>query len=178
MTEIWKDIQGYEGYYHVSNLGEVRSLDRIDSAGARRKGKRVNLFCDKDGYLLANLSKNGIAKQHRVHRLVANEFIKNPLGFSEINHKDENKKNNCADNLEWCNTQYNINYGERNVKVSKALSGENAPMCKLTETDVLEIRARYKRRDKDNNSSILSKEYGVSQGQILRIVKNERWKQI
>ena len=126
MTEIWKDIQGYEGYYQVSNLGEVRSLDRIDSAGARRKGKRVNLFCDKDGYLLANL----------------------------------------------------INYGERNVKVSKALSGENAPMCKLTETDVLEIRARYKRRDKDNNSSILSKEYGVSQGQILRIVKNERWKQI
>ena len=58
MTEIWKDIQGYEGYYQVSNLGEVRSLDRIDSAGARRKGKRVNLFCDKDGYLLANLSKN------------------------------------------------------------------------------------------------------------------------
>lgn len=178
MEEIWKDIKYYEHYYQVSSLGKLRSLDRVDCNGNHRKGKPLKLFCDKDGYLIASLSKAGVAKHYKVHRIVAEAFIPNPNKLPQINHKDENKQNNRVDNLEWCTAQHNINYGGRNMKVSKALSGENAHTCKLTEADVLEIRARYKQRDKYNNANILAKEYGISHHQILRIAKYERWKQI
>ena len=113
MTEVWKDIEGYEGYYQVSNLGRVKGL----------KFKRMlKLCCDNYGYPIVVLSKGGIHRTRTVHRLVAESFIPNINKLPSINHKDENKLNNSVDNLEWCDTKYNCNYGTRNKKISKRVS--------------------------------------------------------
>lgn len=118
MEEIWLPIKGYEGLYEVSNLGNVRSLNY------KRSGKIGNIIknIDKKGYVFVTLYKNGKHKSHKVHRLVAEAFIPNWFNEPQINHKDENPKNNNVDNLEWCDCSYNINYGTRNYKVSSSLS--------------------------------------------------------
>ncbi len=117
MKEIWKDIEGYEGLYQVSNLGRVKSLNY------KRTGKEKILIYrkHKNGYIYIGLCKDGIVKSFRVHRLVAKTFISNPNNYEEVNHKDEDKSNNCVENLEWCNPKYNANYGNRNEKVRKKL---------------------------------------------------------
>ena len=112
--EIWKDIKGYEGYYQVSNLGKVRSLDRfINGNNCKRlkKGKILKPFVNNRGYELVILSLRQKTKHFQIHRLVAETFIPNPDNLPCVNHKDENPKNNKIDNLEWCTVKYNINYG-------------------------------------------------------------------
>ncbi len=103
MQEIWKDIIGYENLYKVSNLGRVKSLHN----GKERILKQA---FDGWGYLIVSLCKNGINKTPKVHRLVAEAFIPNPNKLSQINHIDEDKTNNCIDNLEWCTNKYNQRY--------------------------------------------------------------------
>lgn len=105
MAEIWRDVQGYEGLYEVSNLGNVRSLPR-----ATTRGKTITKNNSGRGYLQVVLYKNGKSKTHLVHRLVAQAFVPNPFNFSTVNHKDEQKNNNRFDNLEWCTIQYNLSY--------------------------------------------------------------------
>lgn len=111
--EEWRDIRGYEGYYQVSNLGRVRSLNRYvkanKSGGIRLlKGKIMKLTKikgrdDSDNrYVVVNLRREGEGKVHQVHRLVAEAFIPNPDNSPIPNHIDGNKDNNCVDNLEWC----------------------------------------------------------------------------
>lgn len=112
--ELWKDIVGYEGVYQVSNMGRVRSLP-VKSATKYFSGKVLTTFTDNLGYKAVNLSR----KTYKVHRLVANAFIENPNGYPQVNHKDENKANNCVDNLEWCTAKYNNNYGSRNQRISQ-----------------------------------------------------------
>lgn len=118
---IWKPIEDYEGLYEVSNFGNVRSLDRKVSGRwgiTNRKGKILNLVKDKDGYLIVTLCKKGKQKTHKIHRLVANAFLDNPYDYECINHKDENPTNNHFENLEFCTTKYNSNYGTRNERLS------------------------------------------------------------
>lgn len=119
--EIWKDIPDYDGLYQVSNLGRVRSLDRTvkSSYGAVQniKGKIIK-YKNSRGYACVSLSKNGIVKYMRVHRLVALVFIPNPHNYPQINHKDCNPYNNQSENLEWCTQKYNNNYGSHNIKLS------------------------------------------------------------
>lgn len=103
-NEIWKDIEGYEGLYQVSNKGRVKSFHsgegKIMKPGTHPLGyKSVTLFKDKKG------------KVAKVHRLVAQAFIPNPENLPVINHKDENPSNNNVENLEWCTQKYNLNYG-------------------------------------------------------------------
>ena len=113
-TEIWKDIEGYEGFYQVSNFGRVRSVDRWimrNGKPAFIKGKLLS-FHKRSGYYYAQFRINGDGKNHHeaVHRLVGRAFVP---GYSEkldINHKDNNRTNNHADNLEWCTRSYNIQY--------------------------------------------------------------------
>lgn len=107
-NEIWKDIIGYEGLYQVSNLGRVKSLPKFFQ-GERILKSRL----DKYGYPYLGLVKDKIKKSYKVHRLVAAAFIKNPLNYPSINHKDENKENNNSINLEWCTVDYNNKYGSR-----------------------------------------------------------------
>lgn len=127
MTEEWRDIQGYEGLYQVSNLGRVKSLAREMSEShkgtpyTRHYPERIlSEGNDGAGYKLCWLSKNGKGKSIRVHRLVALAFIPNPNNLRYVNHRDENKANNNVENLEWCTPVYNANYGtaiERRVNV-------------------------------------------------------------
>lgn len=125
MVEIWKDIDGYIGIYQVSNMGNVRSLQREEFKCAQgyrvRKGVELKPSQDQKGYLMVNLYKNGKGRSRRVHRLVAEAFIDNPMHLSEINHIDENKKNNVVSNLEWCTSSYNKMYGNGNASRSKTL---------------------------------------------------------
>ena len=115
--EIWADIPGYEGYYQVSNKGRVKSLPRwihysdgrvyfYDSVVLKQKH-------DHGGYCMVELTINSNLATHKVHRLVANAFIPNPNNLPQVNHKDENKDNNAVENLEWCDQDYNNNYGTR-----------------------------------------------------------------
>lgn len=132
MTEEWKDIQGYEGKYEVSNLGRVRSLDhmmhRFDSRMGIEisyivKGRILRQARSIDGYPIINLNTGGrgTGHTHRIHALVARAFIPNPGNLPEVNHKDEDKTNNRADNLEWCTGLYNIRYGTGIERRTKAL---------------------------------------------------------
>ena len=107
-----KDIIGYEGLYAVTSCGKVYSY---------KSKKFLKPHKKRDGYLQVGLCKGGEREFYRIHRLVAMAYIPNPEGFSQVNHKDENKENNALQNLEWCNGSYNINYGSRNERVSKAL---------------------------------------------------------
>ena len=113
--EYWKPVVGYEGHYQVSNFGRVKSI----KFGKERILKPKK---NKFGYLCINLYKNNIKKEYKVHRLVAEAFIDNPDNLPQVNHRDENKLNNNADNLEWCTHEYNINYGTRTERCSKKLS--------------------------------------------------------
>ena len=124
-SEVWKDVVGFEGYYKVSNKGNVRSVVRKDSIGRKRGGRKRKHFCREGGYPEINLYKDGLRKQKLIHRLVAEAFIPNPKSFLEVNHRDENKKNNCVENLEWCDARYNNNYGTRIERVSKKVRAIN-----------------------------------------------------
>lgn len=116
MEEIWKNIEGFEGLYQISNYGNVKSL----KYGKERILKPRK---DKDGYLRVGLYINGKGKDYTIHRLVALYFIlNNDLFKTQINHKDENKENNNVNNLEWCDAVYNTNYGNRNKKISKEVN--------------------------------------------------------
>lgn len=110
MEEIWKDIKGYEGKYQVSSLGRVKSLNY------RNKG--IEQILKLDNYLdYSYIALSG--KTFKVHKLVATHFIPNPDNLRYINHKDENKRNNSVDNLEWCTFNYNMNYGTRNKRIAE-----------------------------------------------------------
>ena len=108
--EIWKDITGYETYYQVSNLGRIRSL-RNNRHTLLKNPIIRKPYVDKKGYLYVNLRKDTIEKRYAVHRIVAQEFIPNPMNYPEVNHKDENPSNPNVKNLEWCTKVYNVNYG-------------------------------------------------------------------
>ena len=104
MEELFRDVAGYEGLYQVSNLGNVKSLNYLNTGQVRILKQRKHT----DGYLQINLWKEGKMKTHYVHRLVAQAFIENPDNLPEVNHIDENKQNNRVDNLEWCEHTYNM----------------------------------------------------------------------
>lgn len=122
--ERWRKVRDYEDLYVVSSCGRVRSLDRIMFNGGIWKGRIMSQSNDKDGYKQLKLCKEGIRKDFKVHRLVAKAFIPNPNNLPQVNHIDEVKSNNHADNLEWCTNEYNSNYGTRNKRISKAHLGK------------------------------------------------------
>lgn len=131
---IWKDIPGYEGYYQVSNTGEVRSLDRVvyksDGVFQKRYGRLLPHKENKDGYRIVRLSKDGVRKQFNVHSLVAKTFVSGYFEGAEVNHKDCGRTNNVPENLEWVthfdNIQYTISKG-RHVSQVADYTGDKNP---------------------------------------------------
>lgn len=129
--EVWKDIKGFEGLYQVSNLGNIKHLPYSQPYIGRwgnlviRKKKELMLkpapMKRSNGYLGVTLYKNGKRCTRSVHRLVAEAFVPNPNNLPQVNHKDENKLNNESVNLEWCTSQYNINYGTANHRRSRTM---------------------------------------------------------
>lgn len=125
MLEIYKPIKEFENLYEISNLGNVRSLDKIntfikkDGTVINRtiKGKLLKLTVSNNGYYKISLHKDSKVITKYVHRLVAEHFINNPNNYNIVNHKDENKLNNSVDNLEWCDYKYNNNYGTKKERL-------------------------------------------------------------
>lgn len=140
--EVWKDIEGYEGSYQVSNLGRVKSIK-----GSKRGRKSSHNGILSQSYIGAMrypavlLYGNGKQRTKSVHRLVAQAFIPNPMHFPIVNHIDENPQNNHVDNLEWCTQEYNCNHGRANKKRSisnyKHSPGYGKKVCALTESGEL-----------------------------------------
>jgi hypothetical protein len=138
MEEIWKDIEGYEGLYQVSNLGRVRSVSRMIQRDDKWIGKVITFYHKGrilrqaktvDGYSQINLWKEGGCHTHRVHRLVAKAFIPNPDNLETVNHKDENILNNRADNLEYLSVADNIRYG---TGIARRRLSKRKPVEQLT----------------------------------------------
>ena len=173
MDEIWKDIPGYEGIYQVSNNGKVKSMKRIRKGGGVLKEKMMTLYLDKDGYVKTSLYKNKKKNPMMVHRLVAFAFIDNPNMFPQINHKDENHSNNNVENLEWCDSKYNTNYGSR----SKKISGEKHGLHKLTNEEIKYIRNVYIPYHNEFSGAALARKFGVTQSAIQAVVNNKTWKE-
>ena len=111
MKEVWKDIKGYEGFYQISNFGNVRSLKKWSGI--------YKVYVDREKILKTTKFSNGYcfvslkSKKYTVHRLVAEAFLENPNNYPIINHKDGNKQNNKIDNLEWCTYKHNIKEAQR-----------------------------------------------------------------
>lgn len=118
--EMWKSLK-YNEKYLISSEGKIKSL---------YTNKLIKPFIMEKGYVEVSLWINNKRKTYRVHRLVAETFIPNPDKLPEINHKDENKQNNSVDNLEWCTSKYNHDYGSRNSKMKKKI-------CQLDKKDHL-----------------------------------------
>lgn len=144
MEEIWKDIKGYEGFYMVSNKGRVKSVDRKVITRNRWgeveknfKGKIISpTLCKKTGYYHVVLNNSDKGKTFKVHRLVAIAFLENKDNLPQVNHKDENKKNNCVDNLEWCTAKYNSNYG---TKAKRAAMVQSKRVAQMKNDETIEI---------------------------------------
>lgn len=115
MTEIWADVNGYEGLYQISNFGNVYSLPRQVKQGKHGKyraagGELLTATDNGNGYLIVSLRCNNRRKNHYVHRLVAEHFVPNITDGYCVNHKDYDTRNNRADNLEWCTQRENVRY--------------------------------------------------------------------
>ena len=127
---IRKPVIGYEGYYEVDNCGRVYALDRVIHVEDHRRsydkhlvGEIIKQHMHSNGYKIVSLTKDGKTKTVFVHRIVAMAFLANPDKLPCANHKDEDKTNNFAENLEWCTYQYNNAYGSKPKKHSKWMSG-------------------------------------------------------
>lgn len=121
--EIWKDIEGFDGLYQVSNHGNVRSLDRIcgkmPNGSARHvTGKMMTPADNGHGYLVIQLKREGKRWPRYVHRLVAEAFVEKPDGCSVVNHIDYDTKNNAATNLEWCTQKENMQHSRPRLCVT------------------------------------------------------------
>lgn len=130
MTEVWRNITNYEDTYQISNLGNVRSKDRVVLYIDKRKrifpGQTMKLNIDTKGYYKVNLRKNNKFKSLRIHKLVAEHFLKKEIGKNIVNHKDGNKLNNCVDNLEFVTISENTIHAIRVLKKDFTNGGKHS----------------------------------------------------
>lgn len=130
--EVWKPIKDYEGYL-ISSKGRIKSLPKKKGSGNgyfTSESIRIQKK-QRSGYLEVNLIKDRRQRFFLVHRLVAKAFMPNPYNLPCINHRDENKHNNCVENLEWCTAKYNSNYGtlkERQVEIQRRSNRYKKPI--------------------------------------------------
>jgi hypothetical protein len=167
-TEVWRPAPGFEGAYEVSNLGRVRRR----ATGLVRKPALIK----RTGYYAINLSVRNQQKMVSVHRLVAVAFLGLPPSPThEVNHRDGNKANCAATNLEWStaseNTLHAVAHGLR-ASIPPCHHGDQHPRAKLDAAGVLVIRASNEPR------RILAARYGVSLGAIKAVRSGRNWKKV
>lgn len=146
--EVWKDVVGYEGFYQVSNLGNVKSFARevpYKTYGTWKMrtvpGRIMKPYKNESGYLLVTLTKPDSRKLCKVHRIVAEAFIENPESKRCVNHKDGNKENNCVENLEWVTYSENMHHAADNelwVSWNKGKHPEGRPRSDETRRKISE----------------------------------------
>lgn len=167
MNEEWKDIEGYEGLYQVSNRGNVRRF------GCSVNRKLTKLPVKKGHYYYIPLCKNGKYKNFLVSRLVATAFIPNPNNKETVNHKDGNKTNNNVNNLEWNTYAENNKHAVENGLLN--IVGENHYRAKLSNKKVRVIKHCLNLRMRGVD---IVKYFSISRSIISNIKNNKRWKHV
>jgi hypothetical protein len=166
--ERWKDVKGFEGLYQVSNLGRVKSLSRKSkNAGSYNgyvtiKERIMKQTINRLGYHVITLFKDGNRNFKIVHRLVAESFIENPKNYKEVNHKDLDKSNNNALNLEWCNREQNINHFYNSKVTSSKYKGVSYQKDRnkwLAYVVLNKVRVMLGRFDSEEEASIIRTEF-------------------
>jgi hypothetical protein len=179
--EVWKDIKDYEGHYQVSDIGRVKSLARVVESRKGIFGNKKEIFLktskNRKGYLRVKLCKksDGFCSEKSVivHRLVANEFLENPLNKPQVNHKNGIKDDNRVENLEWATGSENVIHAlANNLKIS--IKGSEYRNSKLTEKEVLEIRAIGRTKTLKEVAEI----YNVDMSLISLILLEKAWKHL
>ena len=176
MKEIWKDIRGYENRYQVSNFGRVKSLYYQYISGKYKQTLRVkpeymmSQTTNVYGYKRIGLTKNGIQKNYSVHRLVAQEFISNPMNLPQVNHLNGIKSDNRVENLEWVTEKENVIHSFRVLghKPSYGRRKINNNIIRKIKTDLLN----------GMSGTDVSKKYKLSPGNISLIKNNKIWEHI
>lgn len=182
MEEMWKDIQGYEGFYQASNLGRVRSIPRVivDRKNNRFfKGRILKSYLDKDGYPTIILSKSNKKRVIHVHRLVAQVFIPNLENKEQVNHIDGDKQNNRIENLEWCSNLENIRHSwSSGLSTNKHCWGELNYKARLSESDVKFMRTNFISRSKDFGITAMARRFNISTGHAANVIYRRTWKHV
>lgn len=174
MIENWKPVLGYEGRYEVSDIGNVRSLNFARRVGHVKQLSLVEVRGQSRGYLHVLLYDGSGRKMRPVHQLVAEAFVgARPTGM-QVNHKDADRKNNAAINLEWVTGSENIKQAVRMGHLVARL-GEQHKGAKLSEKEVREIIAL---KTSGYGRSKLARIYGVSKGAIDGIVDGVNWRHV
>jgi len=166
-VEEWREIEGYEGFYEVSNMGRVRRVKKYHGRTGVIKPQP-----DGRGYLHVRLSRDNKVEIRNVHRLVGKAFLPIDERRPYINHKDGQKDNNMADNLEWCTAKENYAHAV-NALGFKAARGFQKPNTKLSLEQVSEIRLLAQ----TNKQKDIAEMFGVSKSLVSNIVRNNRRKE-
>lgn len=179
MSETWKAIAGYEGYFSVSDLGRIRSETRTvphkRHGSVTYTGKMLSPTITERGanrYCLINLTKDGKGKSWLVHRLVAAAFVDNPNDQNVVNHIDGDGTNNRASNLEWISAQENTEHAYR-LGLAKGNVGIKNPSAKLTVDDVRAIKELI--REGQMTQRAIAEKFGVVPMVITDIKKGRTW---
>lgn len=175
MIETWKDIEGYEGFYQISNFGNVKSVARFFplalTSDKVRFRKETLLRPNSDGgYPKVTLYRNGVGKGYLVHRLVTAAFLGKCEKGIQVCHSDGNPLNNNIQNLRYGDAKENA---RDRILHGRQLFGENHKKSKLTEKQVLEIREKL---SKGINQRKIAKDFNVSQSAISMINRKISWK--
>ena len=166
MEEVFVPIEGYQGKYEVSNLGNVRKVGK--SIKIMKTQKR------RTGYFSVGLRHNGTRKFFYVHRLVAIAFLKNDLDKPFVNHKDGGKSNNSVGNLEWVTALENVAHAIDNG-LRENTFGEKHFNSKLERSEVIEMR---KRKQQGETPMSLAIHFNISRSHVYNLCKNRSWKNI
>ena len=153
MEKLWKEIPDTDGKYLISTDGEVMAISRRVKFGNVYRWTKTKLLTQRDngkGYLELEF----LGKHRYIHRLVAEAFIPNPQNLPQVNHKDENKSNNCVENLEWCDRVYNTNYGTGIERSKEKRFGDRFVVINLDTGEVYQTPKDASRASGIHNDSI------------------------
>ena len=181
--EVFVDIPGYEGYYQVSNYGNVRSLDRVikEKTGKTQtlKGRILKLRINPGGYYYVEFSKNGNRATFAIHQLVAQAFLDNPDNKPTVNHINGNKLNNSLSNLEWATYSENLEHAYK-TRLRRAVQieavGSKNYKRKLKPEQVIEIKRLLATGNLTHKE--IATQFGVARSTITEIRSGRRWKHL